>query len=86
MDEQRQDDQSETIYNSFVPIQDIALKTYWERWTMETGGERGLGKSMLTARHEDDDDLIKDLFEQMSRVFTSTPRDQGSNQRLKNGT
>ena len=29
MDKQRQDNQLEPIYNS-VPIQDVALKTYWE--------------------------------------------------------
>ena len=28
MDEQRQDDQLETISNSSVPIQDVVLKTY----------------------------------------------------------
>ena len=30
MDKQRQDDQLEPIYNSSVPIQDVALKTYKE--------------------------------------------------------
>ena len=40
MDEQRQDDLLETIYNSSVPIQDVALKTYRERWTIGTGGRR----------------------------------------------
>ena len=38
MDEQRQDDQQEPIYNSSVLIQDIALKTSQERWTIETEG------------------------------------------------
>ena len=55
MDEQKQDDQLEPI-NSSVPIQDIALKTSREQWTIETGGERGWGRSMLTAWHDDDDD------------------------------
>ena len=59
MDEQRQDDQLELIYNSSVPLQNIALKTSQERWTIETGGERGSGRSMLAARHDDDDDEIK---------------------------
>ena len=31
MDEQRQDDHLEPIYNSSVPIQDVALKTYREK-------------------------------------------------------
>ena len=40
MDEQKQDDQLEPVYNSSVPIQDIALKTSMERWTIETSGEK----------------------------------------------
>ena len=55
MDEQRQDDQLEPIYNSSVLIQDVALKTYQERWTIETGGERESERSMLSMRHDDDD-------------------------------
>ena len=43
MDEQKQDDQLEPIYNSSEPIQNVALKTYQERWTIEKGGERGSG-------------------------------------------
>ena len=57
MDEQRQDNQLEPIYNSSVPIQDVALETSWEQWTMETGGERGSERSMLAAWHDDDDDI-----------------------------
>ena len=34
MDEQRQDDWQEPTYNSSVPIQDVALKTYQVRWTI----------------------------------------------------
>ena len=54
MDEQRQDDQLEPIYNSSVPIQYIALKTSREQWTIETGGERGSERFILAARHDDD--------------------------------
>ena len=54
MDEQRQNDQLEPIYNSPVPILDIALKTCRERWKIETGGERGSGRSVLAARHDDE--------------------------------
>ena len=39
MDEQKLDDQLEPIYNSSVPIQDIALKTSWEQWKIEKGGD-----------------------------------------------
>ena len=54
MDEQRQDNQLEPIYNSSVQIQDVALKTYWEQWVIETGGGRGSGRSMLVVRHDVD--------------------------------
>ena len=55
LDEQRQDDQLEPIYNSSVPIQDVVLKTYRERWMIVTGGRRESGRSVLAARHDDDD-------------------------------
>ena len=56
MDEQRQDNQLEPIYSSSVPIQVAALKTYWERWTIETDGEWGSGRYVQAVRHDDDDD------------------------------
>ena len=58
MDVQRQDDQLEPIYNNSVPIQNITLKTSQERWTIEAGGERGSGKSVQAARHDDDDSSL----------------------------
>ena len=54
MDEQSLDDQLEPIHNWSGPIQDVAWKTFQERWTIETGSERGPGKSLLAAWHEDD--------------------------------
>ena len=56
MDEQKQDVQLEPIYNSSVPIQDVALKTYRKQWTIEKNGGRRSGISMLRARHDDNDD------------------------------
>ena len=56
MDEQKQHDLLDPIYNSSVPIQDIALKTFQEQWTIETSGESGSGRSMPAARHDDNDD------------------------------
>ena len=53
-DEQRQDDQLESIYNSSVPIQDISWKTFQEGWTIKKGGERGSKRSMLATQHDDD--------------------------------
>ena len=61
IDEQRQDDQLEPINSSSVPIQDVAWKTSRERWTIEGDGERGLGRSVLAARHDDDDDDMAGL-------------------------
>ena len=56
MAEQRQDDHLETTYSNSMPIQDIALKISQERWTIETGGERGSGRSVMAAWRDDDDD------------------------------
>ena len=53
LDEQRQGDQLEPMYNSFVPIQDIVLKTCRKQWTIEKGGEKGSGISVLMVRHDD---------------------------------
>ena len=76
-DEQRQDDQLEPIYNSSVPIQDVALKSYRERWTIEKGGGRGLGRSVLAARHgndDDDDDMkVPNSFITSSKWFMPFP-------------
>ena len=55
MEEQRQDDQLEPIYNSSVAIQDVALKTYRERWAIGTGGGRGSGRFVLATRYDDDE-------------------------------
>ena len=57
MDEQRHDDQLEPIYNSSVPIQDVAWKANRERWMIEKDGARGSGRSALVARHDDNDDI-----------------------------
>ena len=46
MDEQRQDDQLGSAYNSFVPR---------KQWTIEKSGERGSGRYVLMARYDDDD-------------------------------
>ena len=59
MDEQRQDDQLEPIYSSSVPIRDVVLKTCRKRWTIDRGGEKGLGRFVLRARPDADDDLDK---------------------------
>ena len=62
MDEQRLDDQLEPIYSSSVPIQVIARKTNLERWTIETGGERGSERFLLTVRYDNDRNYIQKLW------------------------
>ena len=55
MAEQKQDDQLEHTYSSYVRIRDVALKTCQRWWTIGKSGERGSGISVLAARHDDDD-------------------------------
>ena len=53
---QKQDDQLERTFSSYVRIQVVVLKTYLGRWTIGRSGERGSGISVLLARYDDDDD------------------------------
>ena len=54
MAKQKQDDQLEHTYSSYVRIQDVALKTCQKQWMTGRSGERGSGISVLVARHDDD--------------------------------
>ena len=54
---QKQDDQLERTFSSYVRIQDVVPKTYLGRWTIGRSGERGSGISVLPARYDDDDDV-----------------------------
>ena len=51
MAEQKQDDQLEHTYSSYVRIRDVPLRTYQKRWMIGRSGERA-------ARHDDDDDDV----------------------------
>ena len=51
---QKQDDQLEHTFSTYVRIWDVALKICQRRWTIERNGERGSGISVLAARHDDD--------------------------------
>ena len=55
MARQKQDDQLEHTFSSYVRIRDVALKSCQRRWTIGRSGERGSGISVLVARHDDDD-------------------------------
>ena len=76
MAEQKQDDQLEYTYSSYVRIRDVALNTCQRQWTIGRSGERGSGISVLGVRHDDDDDdshLIKitlTLFKKCFLPFT----------------
>ena len=63
MAKQKQDDQLEHTYSSYVRIQDVALKTFQKRWKIGRSGERGSGISMLAARLDDDDEDDDDLYQ-----------------------
>ena len=54
---QKQDDQHEHTFNSYVRIRVVVLKTCLGRLTIGRSGERGSGISVLPARHDDDDDI-----------------------------
>ena len=55
---QKQDDQHEHTFSSYVRIRDVVLKTYLGQCTIGMSGERGSGISVLPARYDDDDDDI----------------------------
>ena len=62
MAEQKQDDQLEHTYSSYVKLRDVALRTCQRRWTIGKSGKRGSGISVLAAQHDDDDDIRYDHF------------------------
>ena len=55
MAKQKQDDQLEHTYSSYVRIRDVTLKTCQKRWMIGRSGERGSGISVLAPRHDDDE-------------------------------
>ena len=52
----------ELILNSSVRTQDVVRRTCQKRWMIETNGERESGKSVLIARHDDDNDIFIKIF------------------------
>ena len=68
---QKQDDQHEHTFSSYVKIRDVVLKTCLGQWTIGRSGERGSGMSVLPAR--DDDDVRKkcSTFQNISKTNTS---------------
>ena len=58
MAKQKQDDQLEHTYSSYVRIRGVTLKTCQKRWMIGKSSERRSGISVLAAWHDDDDDLF----------------------------
>ena len=52
---EKQDDQHENTFSSYVRIRDVALKTCQRQWTIGRSGKRGSGISVLDARQDDDE-------------------------------
>ena len=59
---QKQDDQLEHTFSSYVMIRDVALKTRQRRWTIGRSGERGSRIFVLAAQHVDDNYLLSIIF------------------------
>ena len=53
------EDQLDLIYNSSVRTQVVVKKTCQKRWMIESNGERKFRKSLLAARHDDNDDDMR---------------------------
>ena len=62
MAKQKQDDQPELTYSSYVRTQDVTQKTCRRQWTIGKSGKRGSRISVLAARLDDDDDDNKGYF------------------------
>ena len=71
MAEQKQDDQLEHTFSSYVRIRDVALRTCQKWWTIGRSGERGSGISVLAARHDDDEDDCQVLFDFVHLCLTA---------------
>ena len=70
---QKQDDQLERTFSSYVRIQDVVLKTYLGRWTIGRSGERGSGISVLPARFEMMIDIYIYIYIYIIYMFTYPP-------------
>ena len=57
-------------YSSYVRIRDVALKTGQKLWMIGRSGERGSGISVLAARHDDDDDVLRITYTDRIAITT----------------
>ena len=72
---QKQDDQHERTFSSYVRIQVVVLKTCRGRWTIGRSGERGSGISVLPARYDDDDDEDPQNYPTLYLLYPSSTRE-----------
>ena len=82
---QKQDDQLEHTYSSYVRIRDVALKTSQKRWMKGRSGERGSGISVLAARCDDDDDEDREenhMTKEISRSVVANVEDCLNSRRI----
>ena len=71
MAKQKQDDQLELKYSSYVRIRGVTLKTSQKRLMIGRSGERGSGISVLAARlDDDDDDMVSNNLSYLVLSFT----------------
>ena len=70
MAEQKQHDQLKHTYSSHVRKRDVALKTCQKRWMIGRSAERGSRISVLSARHDGEDDNSF-MNENASSMFVS---------------
>ena len=62
MAEQKQGNQLEHTYSSYMRIRDVVLKTYQRRWMIGRSGERGSGISVQVSHDDDDDDIYMYIY------------------------
>ena len=70
MAKQKQNDQLEDTYSSYVRIRDVALKTCQKWWMIGRIGERGPWISVLAVRYNDDDDDYVTYIQKIIALFS----------------
>ena len=76
---QKQDNQLEHTYSSYVRIRDVTLKTCQRWWTIGRSGERGSGISVPVARHDDDEVKERENKRHSKYLFKCLHFDYSSN-------
>ena len=81
---EKQDDQHEHTFSSYVRIRDVVLKTNLGRWTIGRSGERESGISVLPARYDDNDVKARiDKTQQNRRLYGDWDQSQNDQSHKK---